>query len=315
MGKVNLVQSLSILEMKNISKETADQEGYIFDNEMGLKNKKDKSKTIWTDNDRNGYYDTKEVTDKYGKKRIFKLNESANAVQKVQNEVFIPFSKKADNYYKSQVHMNGKVEAFSQGDEGDCWLLSGIDSVSRVNQSAIKELLSEDKDGNIVVTFKGNNKKYVVTQQEIFESKGRLSTGDDDVRAIELATEKYRKELIAKKANMPFTDHAIDQSDPLKGGTGSEAYKLLTGKDSEIADDNKKFIENLQQKPNAKASVVTFKADIGSMKAQHIFTVVGADNEYVSIVNPWETKKIIKVRKDEFLNNSYKITAVPNNSI
>jgi len=54
--------------------------------------------------------------------------------------------------------------------------------------------LSVDSNGNVTVELKGVEKKYVISAEEI-EKSNHLASGDPDIRAIELAVDKYLKEL------------------------------------------------------------------------------------------------------------------------
>lgn len=301
-------------------KETADETGIIYDNMMSIKNKNDGSGTIWCDKDRNGYYDTQVIIDESGKKQTKKLDEKNNNVKKVQSEIFNKFSKKSDEYLKSKIHIDGKIDNFKQGDTGDCWLLSGIDAVNRVNSNSIKKTISQDKEGNVIVSFKGTRQKYKVTLQEILDSKDRLSKGDDDVKAIELAAEKYRKNLILKKQNMPFLKKAvkINPDSPLDYGTGVESFMLLTG-DSGFyiqGKDRETFLKIMQNNPKSYAAVVTFKEQslfnevFNGLTENHAYSIKSVDDKYITVINPWNNKEETKIKRKDFLKNIEAIAVI-----
>lgn len=295
-------------------KETADETGIIYDNVMSIKDKNDGSGTIWCDQDRNGYYDTQVIIDKSGKSQTIKLNEKRNSVKKVQTEVFNKFSKKADAYYKSQIHIDGKIDNFSQGRTGDCWLLSGLDAINRVNSNVIKKSISQDIEGNVIVSFKGTKQKYKVTPQEIYDSKGRLSEGDDDVRAIELATEKYRAKLAKKGEFVPYVrdKEKIDPKSPTNLGTGGETYMLLTGDKGGCVNKEMRetFLNMMQKNPKSFAAIAHFKEKKDGVITHHGYSIKSVDDEYVTIINPWDSKKEIKIKKKDFLNNVDELAAI-----
>ena len=117
----------------------------------------------------------------------------------------------------------------------------------------------------------GTGEVYTFTPEQINKAEGKLSSGDDDVRVIELALEQHRIKQInarAKAAKKPaanstpknpsfsgiddeitavelaFKKHHQKKSpkvvfgpsvkDPLNGGFASDAFSILTGKKSKI---------------------------------------------------------------------------------
>ena len=93
---------------------------------------------------------------------------------------------------------NGKIDrSYKQGQTGDCWLLAGIQSLAMTPQG--KKLLDNavkvDKNGNATVTLKGVGKKYTVTARDL-KCSNELSTGDTDVRALEIAMDRYFRESV-----------------------------------------------------------------------------------------------------------------------
>ena len=59
--------------------------------------------------------------------------------------------------------VNGEIdEAVFQGSTGDCWLLSGVLSLSYTQEGkqAIKDAIKQDENGNYQVTFKGIDKTF-----------------------------------------------------------------------------------------------------------------------------------------------------------
>lgn len=155
----------------------------------------------------------------------------------------------------SETRINGKISNTRQGMLKDDYLLSGLNSLSysKIGKKAIKDAVHKDKDGNIVIKFKGINKEYTVTKQELkkaskkyvpdFDEKGKVrgydkkySTGDGDVLAFELAFEKYRTDLkegkIEKDKNIPAYAYEYSKNDnnPIDLGTPNQLYYLLTGK-------------------------------------------------------------------------------------
>lgn len=155
----------------------------------------------------------------------------------------------------SETKTNGKISNTRQGMLKDCYLLSGLNSLSysKFGKKAIKDAVHKDKDGNIVIKLKGINKEYTVTKQELkkaskkyvptFDEKGKVrgydkkySTGDGDVLAFELAFEKYRTDLKEGKIeidkNLPAYayDYSKNDDNLIDSGSPNQLYYLLTGK-------------------------------------------------------------------------------------
>ena len=97
---------------------------------------------------------------------------------------------------KPTTKANGKFDSdFKQGGTGDCWLLAGLISIIKKpeGKKALESLIKADNSGNVTVNLKGAGKVYKITAEEI-EKLGHLSKGDGDIRAIEIAMDKYIKE-------------------------------------------------------------------------------------------------------------------------
>lgn len=295
------------LKSKDTILETEDETRLVYDNIMSVKSDKDNTQTIWCDKDRNGSYDTMLLIDKFGKRTVKKLDESKNKITIVQSRELSDFAKKANEFYKSQVDINGKIDNFAQGTAGDCWLLSGLKSLSNADEKIISQAISRDSKGNVIISFKGNNSKYMISPKEIYYADNRLSIGDDDVSAIELAVEKYRKKLAKNGENIPYLKNKLKVSttNPLDHGTGIETGFLLTGKESLIVDDGKKeeFLEKLRKNPKAFANVVDFKNNKKNIIKAHAYTITSVDNKNVTLINPWDTKNKVKISKKDFIDN------------
>lgn len=93
---------------------------------------------------------------------------------------------------------NGKIDrSYKQGQTGDCWLLAGIQSLAMTPQGKkmLDNAVKVDKKGNATVTLKGVGKKYTVTARDL-KCSNELSTGDTDVRALEIAMDRYFREAV-----------------------------------------------------------------------------------------------------------------------
>lgn len=99
--------------------------------------------------------------------------------------------------------VNGIIdEPVSQGHTGDCSLITAVLSLASTEygREIIKDSIEPHDDGTVTVHFKGVNKSYEISQEEIEAHdtddnlKDEYSNGDNDMLVIELAAEKYDKE-------------------------------------------------------------------------------------------------------------------------
>ena len=204
--------------------------------------------------------------------------------------------------------LNGRIDNdFEQGNVGDCYLLSVIKSLS-LNPETLKELdecINIDSNGNARVTLKGVGKTYTITQTEL--DNPIYSSGDQDVRAIEIAVEKYLKQY-----GDPF-----DSSDfTLRGGFEKSAFFLLTGKHAfeHSGKINDKTIDAFMRKntlacaailsPDKKTGTINFNSNAENIEltlgTYHSYTVAGADENNVYLINPWNTVIPITLTREEF---------------
>ncbi len=227
------------------------------------------------------------------------------------------------SYTQEKIAPNGKIDAdFAQGGVGDCWLLGAIKAAANHPEASkmLDDLVSVDANGNVIVELKGPGKKYIITQEELYGSN-ELATGDMDVRAIEIAVNKY------------FHDEYEHSWDPHKrndigeGGQSAMAFEVLFGKGGKNYVDesiygniydilftvNNSLIEKIKKgKAIAVASVTSalkftpLKEGVEengksvSINENHAYSVVDADDKYVYLVNPWDTSKVIKMTHEDF---------------
>ncbi|MBR1424261.1 hypothetical protein IJ579_01710 [bacterium] len=195
---------------------------------------------------------------------------------------------------------DGVIDHHEQGDTGDCWLLDGLDALSTVSwgRQAIKDCISRDENGNIVVHLEGaygKKKDFIVTPEEIEQAdeNDEWSFGDRDSVIFEIALEKYRRQ---------FGERNDD------GGKFEEISRLILGKNRYYVKLNEKseishYIELLKNNPDEYVIDTGFELEEGwhSICVKRVET--GVDGKtYVILSNPYDNRAEIRMTKTEFLN-------------
>lgn len=167
--------------------------------------------------------------------------------------------------------LDGVVGEAAQQGQGDCYLMSSINAIRGVagGQEYLNSLIKENGDGSYTVTLPGakiaansllakgipQDKMYITgeytfTPEEMKEIRSKEGTGyshgDDEVKLLEAAFEKYRKEVerTMKENNIEENKYNAGQStgyyqgkdedNILLNGRAWDAIFVLTGQKSEI---------------------------------------------------------------------------------
>ena len=219
-------------------------------------------------------------------------------------------SAKEDTKAVYNIAPNEKIDqTFKQGQAGDCWLLAAINSIAR-NPKGLKVLndsIKIDQQGNATVTLKGVNKTYKFSKTDISKNI-QMSTGDLDVRLLEMAVDRYLYEEGTEEKDINGNDEFV-------------AYQLLIGKGGE--DDPSATITydgitdeeiNKFNNPNRIACVSNTgnESDTRSFSAinkmnqkvelikTHAYTVVRSNDKYITIINPHNSSEELQVDRKTF---------------
>ena len=208
----------------------------------------------------------------------------------------------SDNDNANNILPNGKIDKdFEQGNTGDCWLLASIKAIALKPKGLkiLNDSIKTDGNGNVKVKLKGVGKSYTFTQSEILMNN-QMSSGDLDVRVIEMAIDKYLYEH-----NNQYEEY------DLNGNNAETAYQILTGKECIDLDVTNENIDKFNQ-DNFVATVSTTsvnedcqafnsKQESIELYDHHAYTVVRSDAEYVYIINPHDTSEELKMTREDFV--------------
>lgn len=150
---------------------------------------------------------------------------------------------------------NGRIDKPTyQGNTGDCWLLAALNGIAETEngQQLLQKILEVDeKTGEITVKLCGGKKSYTVTKEELQKSS-HLSKGDYDMRAVEIAFEKYFSEVKPNGIASINGNSALTALEILTGSEPKFAFTSPDGKCSVVISDQKLDLipENKQQFKN-----------------------------------------------------------------
>lgn len=196
---------------------------------------------------------------------------------------------------------NGKIDAnFKQGDMGDCWLLSSIKAAASNEQylEKLNNMISVQKDGEKVISVTVNlqGKNYIISNEELHAAI-EYSTGDLDVRALEIAINRFCLENYYK--------------DITTGGNSGLGYSILfddKDKVKEFANMHPEdFFLNIDDlKTGNRIGTIggaipdTYAIDIETeekikLLEAHAYAIVDSDSEFIYLVDPHDSSKKLKL--------------------
>lgn len=225
---------------------------------------------------------------------------------------------------------DGKINSeskFNQGIVGNCWLIADLKSILK-NDKALEELnklitVQKDANGNIVSeTVKIQGKDYVIPLKEMLGAE-ELSSGDLEIRAIELAVYKYLDDINmdhrAIGTGLTTEDYFYDRN---PGGTTGLGIDILFGNGGEIIkngasiinsnttniDDS--FVNKMSTGENLLITCSTnesgfFAKNIETnekveISPNHAYTVLKTIGGFVHVQNPMESDQVLVMTLNEF---------------
>lgn len=140
---------------------------------------------------------------------------------------------------KNPQGINGEIdEPVSQGATGDCWILTGILSLTATEEgkALIKASIEVQKNGDVIVNFKGLGYSIRVTAAEIKKhdtdniKNDAFSNGDNDMLVFELAVQKLFEQHPDLRTAYGYEDGGQgDDRYITQGGFGNDLVEWLSG--------------------------------------------------------------------------------------
>jgi len=267
---------------------------------------------------------------------IFNADEIMN-----DDEIMAAFDLAAEEADIDEENAKDKtIENTKQGSQGDCSLLSAVNSLSYTEKGReiIKNAI-EYNDGYTTVHLAVGD--YVVTDEEYKQAQDTdwFSTGDEDMTILECAIEKALDDYADGKLDIPeklgyiFPEaHKTDKTANISStsrGNNLKVWYLLTGKvGTRATDDSTKNsqlddFENNSAKDIAATCAIFSSSDKDELQAiegydgyyyitdlnneqhkvgtNHAYSIKNVTDTTVTFTNPWDSGDDVTISREEFL--------------
>ena len=231
-------------------------------------------------------------------------------------------------------------EQIRQGGTGDCWLISGLLALNSTpeGKQIIKDSITVNDNGSVTVSFKGVGVSYTITPEELQKydtdsvSKDAYSNGDNDMLVFELAVSKLKSDIAADAINLGVSAYSYEgyKDASIEGGFAQQVIYFMTGMTSQTYGVQSSYNEDLANglanstiysvledaaknpptvltcgmyygvKTATCTDGRTFNVDLTNYGHAFAITGVDAENQTVTIVNPWDSNKPYTMSWSEF---------------
>lgn len=221
---------------------------------------------------------------------------------------------------------DGAIGETKQHSTGNCWLLSGINALSYTEKGRqiIKDCL--EYCGDVTKVHLKGFGTIEVSDIDVAYTKGssQYSSGDDDMIIFELAIEQVLDQIARGDIMVdPDASWYMEDSTELEvtkrnsssatGGYVSELIYFVTGKEGKRIDDKEEMKESLVAfekndnkdiamgaSTNKEAKVKDIDGKTVKLPGNHAYSIKEVKDGIVTVINPWDSSKEIKLDTDTF---------------
>ncbi len=269
-----------------------------------------------------------------------KAQEDLNTTMQKLSEVEAEIEQDKNASANTNFDINGIIDAFAQGQIGDCWFLSGLKALSNTEEGRkmLQDAVQINDDGSYTVKFDGVDWAGTFTDADLRAARnsGQYSDGDDDVLLLEIAAQTFLQQARNGQVNLSqqssqVLSNTIQLGDnPLDTGTAAASLHLFTGAtqwhvgstvnsgagyDSSLDE----FLNTVEANGDNTYATLSFRAggntEINTLNAgtvatganatgSHLWSVKSVSGNTVTLVNPWDSDEEIVTTRDELRRNN-----------
>lgn len=257
-------------------------------------------------------------------------NDLNDTIQKL-NEVEAEIEQQKNASANTNFDINGMIEAFAQGQTGDCWFLSSLESLSNSEEGRklLQDAVQINDDGTYTVKFNGVDWAINITDADLRAARnsGQYSSGDDDVLLMEVAAQNFLTQArngqvaLSENQNIILGSTINEGDNPLTSGNQRAALQLFTNAaPTDISNNVDGLLDDIQKNGNTFAAVsfyagnttlntlntgaVTTGADAYS---GHAWSIKSVNGNQVTLINPWNSEQEIVTTRDELKRNNAEV--------
>lgn len=245
----------------------------------------------------------------YGKDIKTDILEHKNDFNKLDVDLIRWGNRLNSNQPENITLSNGKIDTpYKQHGIGDCWLISGLTSILNkdIGKKHIEKLIKSEPENDYVEIFlPGPNKSYRI-EKEYIANCTHLADGDGDIRAIELAIDRFFKERAYENNSQIFVEGKTCDID---GNELPVIFWLLLGKcgytNTEDCDWNSKdkfYTVGLKDDFfTSSIKEVDLEKEITKLSPEHAYSVLNSDEKYLYLYDPNNKIDINQIDKSSII--------------